>query len=373
MEERRTGWLDWFSRRLGLTEIFSLLTSYGFLHAELDHSKDAREALAEAMRRPMPSYARWPRVLGLTAVVLIGILAFTGILLTLYYSPTPEGAHASTATILSEVDFGGFVYQVHYWGAQLLLAVLMIRVLRFFVQGVYREPRELMWVFAVLLLLVAFHSDLTGRILPWTGGGYWSGVRALEVVQSIPLYGSLVAFLGGTEGAAISELTLLRFYIFHIAVLPILLMLLIYLHFSSVRRVGLDPSGDEKRSGAGIGFREHLANLAILLTVLVGLLVTLGILDPQRLPAAADPYTTLPGAHPPWYLLAPFGLLELTSTWLPRWAAGTILLLATAVFVLVPFVFRSIESQRSRRLLTLLGGLGLVVWLALTLYGARIA
>ena len=121
MAEQRTGWLDWFSRRLGLTEIFSLLTSYGFFHAELDQRKPPREALAEALAKPMPSYARWPRVLGLAAVVLTGVEILTGGLLALYYMPTPEGAHASTASILSEVHFGAFTYQVHYWGAQLLL------------------------------------------------------------------------------------------------------------------------------------------------------------------------------------------------------------------------------------------------------------
>lgn len=371
MGDQRTGWLDWFSRRLGLTEIFSLLTSYGFFHAELDHRKDPREALAEALSRPMPSYARWPRVLGLVALILVGILGFTGVLLTLYYTPTPEGAHTSTATILGEVHFGGFVYQIHYWGAQLLIAVLMVRVIRFFLQGVYRPPRELVWVCAALTLLVAFHSELTGRILPWTGEGYWSGVRALEVVQAIPIYGSIVSFLGGSQGAAISELTLLRFYLFHIAAFPLLLLVLIYLHFSSVRRVGLDPSG--AKTSEQVGIREHLANLTIVLTVLVGLLVTLGILAPQYLPSAADPYATLPGVTPPWYLLAPFGLFELTASWLPRWAAGAVLLIATTVFVLAPFLFGRFESKKAHRLLVGLAGLALVTWIALTAYGAGVA
>ena len=242
MTERSEGWVDWLSRRLLLTEIFSLLTSYGFFHAELDHRKPPREAIAEAMARPLPSYARWPRVLGLVAVILIAIEILTGGLLTFYYSPTPEGAHASTATLLGEVHFGGFIHQVHYWGAQMLIAVLALRVFRFFLQRVYRAPRELVWLCGALLLLVAFHAELTGRILPWTGKAYWSGVRALEIVHAIPIYGSFVRFLSGSEGAAISELTLLRFYIFHIVLLPLVMLTLIYLHFSSVRRVGLDSS-----------------------------------------------------------------------------------------------------------------------------------
>ena len=92
--------LDWLSRRLNLTEIFSLLTSYGLFHAELDSSKPLRQALAEAADKPAPSYARWPRVLGLMVMVLIGLEILTGSLLALYYLPTPETAHASLGTLL---------------------------------------------------------------------------------------------------------------------------------------------------------------------------------------------------------------------------------------------------------------------------------
>jgi quinol-cytochrome oxidoreductase complex cytochrome b subunit len=271
------------------------------------------------------------------------------------------------------VHFGGFIHQVHYWGAQLLLAVLALRVFRFFVQRVYRAPRELVWLCAALLLLVAFHAELTGRILPWTGNGYWSGVRALEVVQAIPVYGGLVRFLSGSEGAVISELTLLRFYILHILVLPLVMLTLIYLHFSSVRRVGLDPSDAATAPATGVTFHEHVLNLAILLTVLFGTLITLGILAPRGLPPAADPYATLPGVHPPWYLLAPFGFFELTAGWLPRWTAGSVLLVATLMFVLVPFWTRSLERRSARILLIALAAVAAAVWLALTLYGTRVA
>jgi len=187
-------------------------------------------------------------------------------------------------------------------------------------------------------------------------------------VQAIPIYGGVVSLLGGSEGAAISELTLLRFYIFHVALFPLLLMLLVYLHFSSVRRVGLNPT--RKAAGEGVGIKQHLVNLTILLTVLVGLLVTLGVLAPQYLPAAADPYETLPGIPPPWYLLAPFGLYELASGWVPRWVVGLGLLAATTAFVFVPFLVRRVEATWSR---AVLAGLALAVWLALTWYGASVA
>lgn len=373
MSQERSGILDWFSRRLNLTEIFSLLTSYGLFYAELDTRKHLREALDEALERPVVSYGRWPRVLGLIVVVLIGLEILTGALLSLYYLPTPQTAHASLGTILRDVNFGWFVHQIHFWGAQLLIAVLIVRILRFFVQGVYRSPRELVWVFAALLLLVCFHLDMTGRVLPLTETAYWSSVRALEVVNAVPIYGSLMLFLAGGAEMSVSELTLLRFYILHVAILPVAAVTLIYLHFSTIRRIGLtQASGDTKRVGRA-ALRNHLVNLAIILTLLFALLVTLAVLTPLPFQREADPYATVPGVGPPWYLLAPFGFLELTSGVLPQWVAGLVLFLAFSAFLALPFLDRSRQGRRRRWLVAGIAFMVLVAWVVLTIYGARVA
>jgi quinol-cytochrome oxidoreductase complex cytochrome b subunit len=374
VKEEASGVLDWFSRRLNLTEIFSLLTSYGVFHAELDSRKNIRDAIEEAKAQPMPSYDQWPRVLGLLAVVLLLIEIVTGSLLAFYYLPTPQTARVSIATILRDVNFGWFVHQIHFWGAQLLIAVLIIRVLRFLMRGVYRKPRELMWVFGVLLLLVCFHSDLTGRALPMTGTAYWSSVRALELVSSIPIYGSVMLFVLGGGETVITELTLIRFYLLHVALLPFAAITLIYLHFSSVRRLGQTESSSESASPqGGPVIRMHLLNQAILFTVLLGILVSLAVLVPVPLDDAADPYATVVGVGPPWYLLAPFGFLELTAGFLPTWIAGSLLFIAFTAFVLLPFLPGFRDGKRSRMVTLALVALLLVAWIALTIYGARVA
>lgn len=374
MKEKESGVLDWFSRRLNLTEIFSLLTSYGIFHAELDNRKRIREAIAEAKAQPMPSYDQWPRVLGLLAVVLLLIEIVTGSLLAFYYLPTPQTARASVATILRDVDFGRFVHQIHFWGAQLLIGVLIIRVVRFLMRGVYRKPRELMWIFGVLLLLVCFHSDLTGKALPMTGTAYWSSVRALELVGSIPIYGSVMLFLLGGGETVITELTLIRFYLLHVALLPFAAITLIYLHFSGVRRLGQTESGShEAPTRGGPVIRSHLLNQAILFTILLGILVSLAVLVPFPLGDAADPYLTVPGIGPPWYLLAPFGFMELTAPFLPSWIGGTILFLAFTAFVLLPFLPGFRDGARSRWLSWVIVAALLAVWIFLTIYGARVA
>lgn len=369
---RKSSLLDWLSSRLNLTEIFSLLTSYGLFYAELDTSKPLREALSEAFAKPTPSYAKWPRVLGLIVVLLIGLEILTGGLLALYYLPTPDAAHASLGTILRDVNFGWLLHQIHFWGAQVLLAVLILRVLRFFVQTVYRPPRELLWVFAWLLLLVCFHSDLTGRLLPWSSDAYWSTVRAIEIAQAVPIYGSVLVFLIGGAESIISDLTLIRFYILHIAILPGLAIPLIYMHFSCVRRTGLTETVDETKLPARVAFRVNFVNMVILLTVAFAILLSLAVLAATPFELEADPFSTIPGIGPPWYLLAPFAVLELSAGIVPRWVAGTFLFVVTMMVLALPFWYQP-GSERSRRLGLLLGGLFVLAWLFLSWYGARVA
>ena len=369
--KKTTQWIDWLSQRLNLTEIFSLLTSYGLFYTEVDPRKPIREALAEAMEKPVPSYARWPRVLGLTLVVLVAVEIVTGGLLALYYLPTPESAYASVGTISRDVHFGWFVRQVHYWGAAMLVAVALVRVFRFFVQGVYRPPRELTWVFAVLLLLVCFHLDASGKLLPFSADAYWSTVRALEAVRPVPFYGSFAYFMLGSDSALIGDLPLIRSYFFHIAILPLALVSLIYLHFSTVRKLGLTERTREERRSGPRAFYRHIVNLGILLTLLFGVLVTLAVLVPVPLSGPADPFSTPAQVRPPWHLLASLGFLDWTSQFLPSWFAGTLLFAGFFCFLFWPFFYRPRGDRH--RLATLIALVALVLWLLFTVHGMRVA
>ena len=119
--------------------------------------------------------------------------------------------------------------------------------------------------------------------------------------------------------------------------------------------------------------RTHLLNQAILLTVLLGILVSLAVLVPVPLGDPADPYATVPGVGPPWYLLAPFGFLELTSPFLPTWLAGTVLFLGFTTFVFLPLIPRFRSESKSRLLTFMFVAAVLALWVSLTIYGARVA
>jgi len=360
--------LGWLERRFNLTEMFSFLSSFGLLPLPLDTSRPMGDAIRASLEQPMPSYARWPRVLGILSLMLFLFLAVTGVMLAFYYQPSPEEAYGSVTTIVRDVPFGWFVHQIHGWAAHALLLILLVRAWRFYFQGLYREPREGLWILAILLFFAATNSDFTGRLLAWDSGGYWSTIRALEIVWSLPLLGPLLRFLvGGTEPG---NLLLIRFYFLHVVVLPGIILVLLYLNFSGVRRVGLSTTPGESRLGMA-SFRVHLYSLAILMLLIFGLLVTLSALVPAPYEDRADPFVTPPGARPPWYLLAAHGFLEVFPAGVPRWARALLLEGILLIALLWPFLDRARRPaagwQTGWR--AIFGAMVLMGWLAFSVYG----
>jgi ubiquinol-cytochrome c reductase cytochrome b subunit len=359
--------LDWFENRINLTEVFALLTSLGFFYVEVDAGKPLRAAVREALGKPMASYLRWPRVLGPLAVLIFLFQGVTGALLAFYYRASPAEAHESLRIILRDVDFGWLLHQVHRWGAQLLIAILIARMVRFFFESVYKKPRELLWVSAALLLLVATHADFTGRLLTWNQVSYWSTVRGLELLFMLPLIGPLFSLLIG--GREITTFMLSRFYFLHIAVLPGLILLLFYVNFATVRRVGLTSGSEDTEVGGREQYRSYLYNLLILVVLILGILVSLAVLLPVPFRPEADPFSTPGGIGPPWYLLAPYSL-ELLLGAMPDFLKGTIMLALLLLLVFWPFVDRSPATHwRSRLPVLVLGAVILIVWFILTGYG----
>lgn len=355
--------MGWLETRVNLTEIVSFLSVFGLLPAELDSRKPLREALREAMSQPLPSYARWPRVLGILSFLLFLFLVATGTMLAFYYQPTAEQAYPSVTLIARDVAFGTLIHQVHYWSAVLFLIFLGMRVIRFFFQGLYARGREVVWMVAVLTFVMAAIADLTGRLLPYDAAGYWTTIRAREVTDALPVLGPITSFLVG--GSGLDSMVLTRYYVLHIAIFPIVLLTLFYFHFSSVRRVGMSrlDAAPVNRS-----LRVAMYDLLLLVIFMVGGLLTLAVLFPQSFDAAADPFLTPPDARPPWYLLAPLALMESLS-FLPKFVRGLIPEAILAVVLFLPFLDRESGSGGRRRLFRNLGIALLVIWGALTWFG----
>jgi quinol-cytochrome oxidoreductase complex cytochrome b subunit len=364
--EASRGWLAWLERRINLTEIFSFLTHFGFVYMPVDTARPVGEVVRELATEPVASYTRGPRILGLLAAILIGLQAVTGVLLAYYYRPTPQTAFESTSTIVRDLPAGWFIHQMHAWGAYLLVAVIVLRMLRFFWDGLYRAPRELLWMSAVVMAWLVLQLDFTGRLLTWDARTYWSTVRGLEVVWALPVVGPILAFLLG--GRVVNEDVLIRFYVLHAMVLPVAYAAFLYVTFGTLRRVGvsLPPVGHAARVTT---FRDHLYSMAILGVLLFGALVTLATLLPFGYMAQADPYHTPGGVRPPWYMLAPYAVLQ--GLPIPTWITGLLLVAAAFAVLFLPFLIRSNHEAAARRVR--IGGLiVLSLWTLLSVAGAML-
>ena len=202
--------IRWLEERLNLTEIFSFFTTFGLSYGSIDLNKPLEEASKEAFTRELPAYTRGPYILGVLTFLVFLFQGITGLLLAFYYQPSPQTAYESTLLIIREVNFGWYIHQMHYWGSNALIALLAVRLVRFFLHAVYKKPRELFWVFGVILFLLSMDAALTGSLLPSDQQSYWSVTRALEVISTLPVAGYVASFLvGGFE--QLSE-ALLRFW-----------------------------------------------------------------------------------------------------------------------------------------------------------------
>lgn len=168
--------------------------------------------------------------------------AASGFALTSYYRPTVLEAFSSVQLILDSVHLGWFLRSLHRWSSGVMVLVLILHIGRVYLTGGFKKPREFIWLSGVLLSLLTVSFGVTGYSLPWDQVGYW----ALEIVTSlpealdavIPGFGKIL-LLGLRGGASVGQTTLTRFYCLHTFVLPAASLVLVLIHFSLLRKMGI--------------------------------------------------------------------------------------------------------------------------------------
>lgn len=205
----------------------------------VDERYEISEPLSKILNKPVPRFAtRWWYCLGGITAFLFVIQGITGIMLAFYYKPTPEAAYASIQFIETEVRFGASIRMIHHWSANFMVIMCIAHMLRVFIMGAFKPPRELNWVSGVILLLVTLGFGLTGYLLPWDQRAYWATTVATEIAGSIPVIGDL-ALVFMRVGWDVADLTLSRFYSAHILILPLITVGFMGAHFLMVRRQGI--------------------------------------------------------------------------------------------------------------------------------------
>jgi quinol-cytochrome oxidoreductase complex cytochrome b subunit len=276
--------------------------------------------------------------LGGSSLVLIGVLALTGLLMMLVYQPVPGVAYDSVVTLEESVRFGSLVRGVHYWSAQLLVIVLLLHLARVFLTGGYHGPRQFNWVVGAALLVTVMANAFTGYLLPWDQLSYWAVTVSTAMLAYVPASGPLLQRVvrGGSE---IGAGTLTVFYTVHTSIVPTLLVFLMAFHFWRVRKAGgvvvPPPRAGEPAEDEKVLFVPHLLLREVSLAlVLVALVTVLGAVFGAPLGERANPGLSPNPTKAPWYFM---GLQELLVHFEPAFAVVVIPLLAAVGFVLLPY------------------------------------
>jgi quinol-cytochrome oxidoreductase complex cytochrome b subunit len=154
-----------------------------------------------------------------------------------FYIPSTTQAYTDILNIQSSQAFGLLTRNVHRWGAHLMVFFVFLHMMRVFYHGAYKPPREFNWVIGVLLLLMTIGLSFTGYLLPWDQISFWAITIGLNMASYTPIINTPIQNLifGGLE---VGQNTLLRFYVLHIMVLPLVAAILLAVHFWRIRKDG---------------------------------------------------------------------------------------------------------------------------------------
>jgi quinol-cytochrome oxidoreductase complex cytochrome b subunit len=203
----------------------------------LDERMGWRSVWEAIFLRKVPK-VNWFYTLGSATLFVAVNQAVTGILLTIYYVPTPDHAYDSVQYITSQVAGGWLIRGLHHWGASVMVVLVVLHMLRVILFGAYKYPREVTWITGVVLLLVVIGFGFTGYLLPWDQKSYWATTVGTRIAGVVPFLGNWILRImrGGDD---LSAVTLARFFGAHVWVLPATLLLLVGTHLFLVIRNGI--------------------------------------------------------------------------------------------------------------------------------------
>ena len=180
---------------------------------------------------------RYTLGLGLISFYLFLILVVSGVLVMFYYTPSTQLAYRNMKDLEFMVSFGVVLRNIHRWSAHAMVAFVFLHMCRVFYTGSYKAPREFNWVIGVCLLLLTLFLSFTGYLLPWDQLAFWAITVGSNIASYMPWIGDSVRFLmlGGNE---VGQMALLRFYVLHVALLPLIAAVFLGVHFWRIRKDG---------------------------------------------------------------------------------------------------------------------------------------
>jgi ubiquinol-cytochrome c reductase cytochrome b subunit len=302
-------------------------------------------------------------IFGILSIVVLVLQIVTGIFLTMNYKPSADGAFASVEYIMRDVDWGWLIRYLHSTGASAFFVVVYLHMFRGLMYGSYKNPRELIWIFGMLIYLILMMEAFMGYVLPWGNMSYWGAQVITSLLGAIPYVGNaLLEWIRGDY--YISDVTLNRFFALHVVALPLALIFLVVAHLLALHEVGSNnPDGIEIKKLKGAdghpidGIPSHpyytvkdLMGIACFLVIFAGVVFfgpTMGGLFLEHANfEKANRLVTPPEIAPVWYFTPFYAILRAV----PNKLAGVAFMgLAVVALFFLPWLDRAkVKSIRYR-------------------------
>lgn len=314
-----------------------------------------------ALDYPVPTHANtfWYSLGGITAACF-GVTIITGIILTQFYNPTPAVAHASVRYIMDTPGLG-FIRALHHWSANLGFVLLLVHMFRVMFTHAYRAPRTITYLVGLALLFVTFQLYFTGTVVKWDQEGYEALAHFLATNKLLGPLGAVFQ-----EDFTLSTSMLARIYSLHVAIFPILLVLLIGLHGLYVKHFGISPKPYQSEEAyqaslqRGGTFFKHLRKMSVYCLILLVVLIGLALILPPHLLKA--PVPGVEETKPPWVFWYFYPIESFMGM------GGILLGSAVLMIGLVMIPILGFLVKKEKRLVQVVNTIviaGLIVWLAL--------
>src|SRR5271168_3691556 len=318
----------------------------------IDHRTGLDDLLRSALDEPIPGGARFAYIFGSGLLFIFISQVITGVFLALYYVPSADHAHTTVAYITKAVTAGSFLRSLHAYGASAMVVVLLMHLSQTYIYGAYKGRRELLWLSGCVLFALVLCMAFTGYLLPWDQKAYFATAVGTNIVGEIPWIGEwLTRLLRG--GDTLGTLTLSRFYVAHIFLIPAAIFLFIGVHIALFRKAG--PAGPieedpvhPKLPAEGFYPRQVIMDMAFALLLMIGLGI-LAYFHPVELGPVANPADTQFLPRPEWYYLSMFEWLKFWQGRMVVFAVVVVPGMLALLFFLLPFLDRSLERRPWRR------------------------
>ncbi|HYC34908.1 MAG TPA: cytochrome bc complex cytochrome b subunit, partial [Usitatibacter sp.] len=315
-----------------------------------------------------PKNFNWWYYFGSLAMLVLVIQIVSGIFLTMNYKPSAADAFASVEFIMRDVPGGWLIRYIHSTGASLFFICVYLHMARGLMYGSYRKPRELLWIFGVLIYLTLMAEAFFGYLLPWGQMSYWGAQVIINLFGTIPLIGeALAVWIRGDYN--VSDATLNRFFALHVVAIPLVLLGLVAAHLMALREVGSNnPDGIEIKKNLdpktgtpvdGIPFHPYytikdifgVAVFLVVFSVIVFFMPEMGgyFLEYNNF-IPADPLKTPEHIAPVWYFTPYYSILRAVPPLFNSQFPGVLAMgIATMILFFLPWLDRSpVKSIRYR-------------------------